>query len=186
MSHIDEITMMMYTDGELLTEESEKVAEHLRSCQECRNTYDSWMEDRSFFEQSFSATSAPLPSLHPSVTQQIDAICALHRKNRQASSKIINRLTALLLSLFLLAVIPAQSWLFNWLEWLWPIVQPYLLWTSTFWLRENAHTLWDYLLLSCFLFSALFVCLILAIILTGANRQAESIDPAYSRGGDRP
>ncbi|WP_126428641.1 anti-sigma factor family protein [Brevibacillus marinus] len=185
MSHIDELTVMMYIDGELTEEESAAVRNHLQSCRHCRERCQVWSADRSFFAQTFAREALPLPSLPPFIREQIDAICALHGHNRRKSFKLVGVLAALLLVLFLLAVIPAQSWLFNLLQNLWTLSQPYLLWAYPFWLRENADVLGDYLLVGSLFSAALFLVLICVAIVTGMHRQAELMETAYAKEGNQ-
>lgn len=186
MSHIDELTMMMYTDGELGAEESAAVDKHLQSCRRCRETYQLWLADRTFFEQTFAYEATPLPTLDTFIQEQIDAISALHSRNRGLSLRAFSLLAALLFALLALVTVLAQRWLFDLLDVLWRFAHPYLLWVSPFWLRENAAVLGDYLLVGSIGFALLFLGLIGGVVLTGIYRQTRLAEAASGKEGRKP
>ncbi|MBO8165452.1 MAG: zf-HC2 domain-containing protein [Brevibacillus sp.] len=171
MSHIDDLTMMMYTDGELSDQESKEVEAHLQQCQKCRQSCELWMEDRVFFKQSFHHSSASPPSLYPSVLEQIHTIGMLHRIRLKYPAALVKS-ALILLPLLLLGSMWIGSWLSLWIDILWPIIRPYLLWFPPFWLLDNAVVLWENALVVGYLFSILSLALIAAVIVTSANRQS--------------
>lgn len=183
MSHIDELTMMMYTDGELAAEEAAAVDNHLQSCRRCRETYQLWIADRTFFEQTFACQASPLPPLNAFVQEQIDAICALHSRNKGRSFQALSWLAAVLLALVVFLAVLAQRWLFDLLDISWTFVHPYLLWVPPFWLRENAAVLGDYLIVGSVCSALLFLGLISVLVLTGIHRQARLAEATLEKEG---
>lgn len=176
MSHIDELTMMMYVDQELCEEESAAVKKHISVCPSCQQASLFWLADHAFFRQSFVNSSSPAspPELQPYVKQQIDAISALHRKSKQRF--YASRWLFLLIPFTFLIII--QILLVNWLNQMSAIWE--FLWESAFWLREQA-TSWH--MPSRHLLPALFLASLLIMLVILNYRRSDYFHGEHADGG---
>lgn len=59
MPHIDELTLMMYSDGELSSEEAEAVQKHVDSCHHCGSSLEQLVAERQFVADRFFSDDLP-------------------------------------------------------------------------------------------------------------------------------
>ncbi|WP_139492672.1 zf-HC2 domain-containing protein [Brevibacillus dissolubilis] len=185
MPHIDELTMMMYVDHELLPEEHQRVTAHLGECPSCQQIYALWQADQAFFQESFvqAATEELSCSLKQQTVSQIEAIAALHEHHHKAVFRRVILWLALSLTvvllLFSLYANGANTWLSN-LSTYWT---HHVIWSSAFWLKHNASDLLALSLGNFYWFLFLFTCLLGGLILLNARRISGS--RLYERRSDR-
>lgn len=163
MSHIDELTIMMYIDHELNPDENLKVASHLVDCTQCQAMLAHWQAEQSFFHHSFASHSDVNEiQLSPSILQQIEAIAHLHKQNsRQFTNRFILMLCFFTGAFVYLAVL-FQGWMFQWMASIWNIWQHSFLWSSTFWMKEQIRSLLAFP--DVFSVTALFIFLLCSLL----------------------
>lgn len=144
MQHIDELTMMMYIDRELRSEENLQVSSHLLDCPSCQATLARLQAEQSFFCHSFclSVTSFPI-ALSQTTTKQIEMIAQIHKEKCMKSTYRCFVMAGIAAILFIIGTIYCQGWTIRWIQSVWGAWQHSVLWNSTFWLRENLASLFS-------------------------------------------
>lgn len=139
MLHIDEFTLMMYTDNELDAEEREQIELHLSLCSHCNEIYSQLLADQALLYQTFADTAEPHPDiqLNPLTQVQIEAIAALHkqehaRRSRSYTGWFFTGVAALVASYLFI-----NTYVSEWLSTTVSTWQYNFLWTSAFWLKQN-------------------------------------------------
>lgn len=142
MQHIDELSLMMYVDDELIAEEREQVKLHLSGCTKCQQVYAQLLDEKCWLVRCFSDVTQPKSDirLNPFTQVQIEAIASLHQRRSQFGPGRLSWLAAIA-AVMVIAFVFAQSYAFDWVSSLWSVWQSNLLWQSAFWLRENADDL---------------------------------------------
>ncbi|WP_019121134.1 anti-sigma factor family protein [Brevibacillus massiliensis] len=167
MSHLDELTLMMFLENELTPEEQEIVSNHLSQCPQCYSTCVHWRSDLLMIEQSFHGMDqslAPLP-LSEHVTAQINAIASIHKTKHQLRLRRMVYGYSALLGALLIGFLFLPNIITSWLSPIWNIWKEKVIWTTTFWMKENliyvlripSNNLYAILLLILGLFAALIV-----------------------------
>jgi predicted anti-sigma-YlaC factor YlaD len=185
MPHIDELTMMMYIDQELLPDEHQRVTAHLQECPSCQQSYALWQTDQSFFHDSFAEADEQEPacSLNKHTLAQIEMIAALHEHHHQS---LFRRVVPWFLSS--IAVVTLLFFLFSnwgnvWVSQLSTYWTKHFFWSSAFWLKDNASDLLALSLANFYWFLFLFTCLLGGLVVLNARR---STNPRmYERGADQ-
>ncbi|MFM1654945.1 anti-sigma factor family protein [Brevibacillus sp. B_LB10_24] len=139
MSHLDELTLMMFLENELTPEEQEIVSNHLSQCPQCYSACVHWRTDLLMIEQSFHGMDqslAPLP-LSEHVTAQINSIASIHKTKHQLRYRRMLYGYSALLSTLLICFLILPSIITTWLSPIWNFWKDRVIWTTTFWMKEN-------------------------------------------------
>ncbi|CAM5780563.1 MULTISPECIES: anti-sigma factor family protein [Brevibacillus] len=141
MPHIDELTLMMYSDGELSSEEAEAVQKHVDSCHHCGSSLEQLVAERQFVADRFFSDDLPPMSfqLYDMTSAQIHGIAMLHKRTRR---RFLWRMLLLGGSILAVAVCYLVFWQRIWLEWVapaWTSWKSHLFWSSALWLNDNAR-----------------------------------------------
>lgn len=144
MQHIDELTLMMYIDRELRSEENLQVSSHLLDCPSCQATLARLQAEQSFFCHSFCQSISSFPiNLTQTTAKQIEMIASIHKAKCLQSSRRCFLLVCTAAILFVIGTIYCQGWTIRWMQSFWGAWQHSVLWNSTFWLRDNASSLFS-------------------------------------------
>ncbi|MEJ8548074.1 anti-sigma factor family protein [Brevibacillus borstelensis] len=141
MPHIDEFTLMMYSDGELSEEEADSVQKHVSGCHHCGSSLERMMaEKRLVADRFFSDDLPPLSfELYEMTSAQIHGIAMLHKRNRR---RFLWRMILLCGSILAVAACYMMFWQRIWLEWVspaWTSWKSHLFWSSALWLNGSAR-----------------------------------------------
>ncbi|MGD8190608.1 anti-sigma factor family protein [Brevibacillus ginsengisoli] len=163
MLHIDELTMMMYIDHELSSEENLKVASHLVDCPGCQLLLAHWQAEQSFFQHSF-ATQFHVQEieLSASTLHQINEIAQLHKQSNRRFTYRFTLLFSFVTGALVYLAFFFQGWMFRWIESIWDMWQHSVIWVSTFWIKEKAGSLLD--LPDIYTVSTLFIFLLSCLL----------------------
>jgi amino acid permease len=174
MSHIDELTLMMYVDQELLPEEHAQVSAHLNACPSCSKAYSLWKEDHQLFQQTFTDVSGLSSSFtfQAHVEEQIEMIANLHSHHRKISYRRRFFWAGGLIAAVLVYLLWLQSWFDETAASVWAFWQTHVFWISTFWLKENADQLLSLPVEYFFAFSLVFTAMFIGLIVLNYRRPA--------------
>src|SRR5579862_1436516 len=62
MSHFDEMTALLYLDGQLDALQQQEISTHLSSCGECRNLVEALQKENIWLRETIINDDEPLPS----------------------------------------------------------------------------------------------------------------------------
>ncbi len=188
MQHLDELTLMMYLDQELTAEETIQVEAHLANCPQCQNQYSGMQADQQLFVATFSESCSPSDlslELNPFTQAQVEAIASLHKRHKRNSTWRPLSWIAVVAAGVASYLLFLQSAWYEWLSETWATWQYNLLWTSAFWIKENAGDLLLHPQNGALQVSLLFLGLLGALVLLH-SRRTSMLHENHQEGGRNP